>query len=178
MLSLKALRWRVPDMNSDKQRERAVNKVKELHLNVRHITQLGMNWFAFFVTVNYLTMGWLAKGPDGQKVNLSLIWIVAIVFIVQNLVGIFGLAWVLIAAMAMKRQVDTFEKSAKNDSQKSIPKELYKHLRHPRSSLHNSEKESIPAQLYTWIGVFLMLVLISLIVAWTYIGGLTPFNSS
>ncbi|MBC8029569.1 MAG: hypothetical protein H7Z16_05605 [Pyrinomonadaceae bacterium] len=41
----------------------AQDRIKELHVNIRHITHLGMSWFAFFVTTNYLTMGWLAREP-------------------------------------------------------------------------------------------------------------------
>jgi hypothetical protein len=144
-------------MDSDKQSELIVNKIKELHNNVRHITQLGMNWFAFFVTVNYLTMGWLAKPPSSgvESINSHIIRVLAGVFIVQNLLGIVGLIWVLRAAIAMKGEVNRLEKppSEENaDQQKEKPK-----------------CESIPASLYVGIGVFLMLVLGSLAWAWAVI---------
>ena len=125
------------------------NRVKELHTNVRHITQLAMNWFAFFVTVNYLTMGWLAKSPSsgGENINPNIIKLLASVFIVQNLLGIFGLTWVLRAAATMKGEVSKYENPQK---EKRI-------------------NESIPINLYVGIGVFLMFVLGSLILAWAII---------
>ncbi len=143
------------------------NKLKELHNNVRHITQLGMNWFAFFVTINYLTMGWLAKGSGNESINSRFpVWIIASVFIVQNLLGIVGLIWVLIAANAMKSEVNRLENekllsNENNDSQKE-----------------KSNCESIPASLYIGIGVTLMLVLISLIAAWVIILCVTALNNS
>jgi hypothetical protein len=81
------------------------NKVKELHSNVRHITQLGMTWFAFFVTTNYLTIGWFAKFPssvgsastscDSEDISLFIIGTVAFVFILQNVLGIVGIGEVI-----------------------------------------------------------------------------------
>jgi hypothetical protein len=140
-------------MDSNKQSELIVNKVKELHTNVRHITQLGMNWFAFFVTVNYVTMSWLAKGPSNEtQIDSAIVWRIAFVFIVQNFLGILGLTWVLVAARAMKVQVSKFENSnsyADNEPQ-----------------AEGLKSESIPIALYIAIGVFLILVLISLIWAW------------
>jgi hypothetical protein len=91
------------------------NKFKELHSNVRHITQLAMNWFAFFVTVNYVTMGWLAKAPDNSNPNSRIVPIVAGVFIVQNVLGVFGLAGVLLTAWKMKKQVRGLKESHPNE---------------------------------------------------------------
>ena len=128
------------------------NKLKELHNNVRHVTQLAMNWFAFFVTVNYLTMGWLAKGGS-DSVDRVIIQIVAGVFIVQNIFGILGLKCALIALKEMKMQVSTLENSSSSENDES----------------QKSKHESIPFTLYWWIGAGLILVLTSLICAWAYI---------
>jgi hypothetical protein len=229
-------------------KEMDLNKVKELHSNVRHITQLAMNWFAFLVTTNYLTMGWLAKMPTSatpiaepsinSSINLNIdphiIQTVASVFIVQNLLGIFGLICVLMAAAAMRTHVNTLELPTCNGkcgggleghtkipngvADKSEPpengdaeQEVVERIpngvagkpklspvaggsdrqstsRRPRlkawfskhfnifSILEKSKKGSIPSPLYNWIGVFLMIVLASLIVAWAYIGWKYPFN--
>jgi hypothetical protein len=96
---------------SSANKEMDLNKVKELHSNVRHITQLAMTWFAFLVTTNYLTIGWLAKGSsDGSKIVVpDIVPTIARVFIVQNGLGMFGLAWVLMATWAMEKQVNTLE---------------------------------------------------------------------
>jgi hypothetical protein len=144
-------------MNPDKQSEYRVNKIKELQNNVRHITQLGMNWFAFFVTVNYLTMGWLAKPPSsgGESIDRRIIWRLAGVFIVQNVLGIVGLIWVLVAATAMKGEVSRLEKLPSNENNDSLKEK-------PKC-------ESIPAALYIGIGISLMVVLALLIWAWANI---------
>lgn len=72
---------------------------------MRHITQLGMTWFAFFVTTNYLTIGWFAKFPssvgsastssDSEDISLFIIGTVAFVFILQNVLGIVGIGEVI-----------------------------------------------------------------------------------
>jgi hypothetical protein len=139
------------DLN--KQSEHRLNQVKELQTNVRHITQLGMSWFAFFVTVNYLTMGWIAKGSANKSIdgisngdiNSSLLSTVAFVFVVQDILGIVGLSCVLISAMKMKKAI---------------------------ISLQNGKDKSqyvFPDRLYVVIGSCLILVLLSLILAWTRI---------
>jgi len=119
------------------------NKFEELHNNVRHITQLAMNWFAFFVTVNYVTMGWFAKSSANESTNPHIVPIVAGVFIVQNVLGVFGIAGVLLSAKTMTKQVNDLEK--------------------PHSD------KSIPMWLYYFIGGFLIIVLGSLIYAWASI---------
>jgi hypothetical protein len=154
-------------MDLNEQRKLLETKLKELHNNIRHITQLGMSWFAFFVTVNYLTMGWLAKATDHPSDPL-IIRIVAIVFITQDFLGIFGLAWVLMAAMAMKIQIDGLENPSEEES-KPIPAMAFKNYFKISCSFKKSKYESVPAALYTGIGVFLMWVLFSLTVAWAVI---------
>lgn len=146
-----------PDSITNKRPEAIANKIKELHSNVRHITQLAMNWFAFFVTVNYLTMGWLAKRPSSaaESIDPNIIKVLALVFIVQNLLVTVGLFWVLIAAATMKRQVDEVESPRPDENvgtQKGTPKSY-----------------SILLGLYRGIGASLMFVLLSLAGAWAMI---------
>ncbi|MCU1265018.1 MAG: hypothetical protein JWM21_1336 [Acidobacteria bacterium] len=155
--------------------EEKTNKLKERHNNIRHITQLGMSWFAFFVTVNYLTMGWLAKAPRDQA-DPFIIGTVAVVFIVQNFLGIFGLAWVLIATMAIKIQIDNLEHASTPDSKSEvIPAMTFRNFLQISCRSKKAEAESIPAALYTRIGRFLVVVLISLTLAWTVILCRYPF---
>ncbi len=140
--------------------ESSENKIKELHSNIRHITQLAMNWFAFFVTVNYVTMGWLAKGPGDGGANPHVVSIVARVFIVQNVLGAFGLAAVLVSAFFMKRQINRLENLATreaNAADKDAPQKT------------ETKDGSTPTVLYNIIGAFLIVVLISLIYAWSNI---------
>lgn len=110
-------------------------KVEELHSNVRHITQLGMNWYAFFMTLNYVTLGWLASSGS---INRPLIVLVAGLFFIQNGLGILGIHRVLKEAEVLTNQVSTYESlllEARNRStctwivgRKIIPIELYKSI--------------------------------------------------
>jgi len=138
------------------------NKVKELHSNIRHITQLGMTWFAFFVTTNYVTLGWFAQVPseEGKKINPLIIGMVSFVFIVQNALGIFGIYKVKNTAKAKATQVSIYE---------SWLLIIYKNwLKSTNTESHVKvlERPSIPGKLYECIALTLMIVLGSLIVAW------------
>lgn len=130
-------------------------KLKELHNNIRHITQLGMSWFAFFATSNYLTMGWLARPSGASNENITqitqdFIWIVPRVFVLQNILGIAGLCWVLKTVRSMKNQVNILD---------------------PKRNEEAPTCESIPHSLYNGIGIFLIAVLISFTWAWFHIMG-------
>ncbi|HEX8072188.1 MAG TPA: hypothetical protein VF546_19735 [Pyrinomonadaceae bacterium] len=148
-------------MDSNIQPEVLTNKVKELHSNIRHITQLAMSWFAFFVTVNYVSMSWLSKGPGKEGVDPTIVKTIAFVFIVQNFFGAFGLTWVLMAAGALKRQVSGFENPAFGASDDSFLKRVKSFW-----TLKKWRSESVPNHLYLGIGAFLITVLITLIWAW------------
>ncbi|HEX8688446.1 MAG TPA: hypothetical protein VF654_18175 [Pyrinomonadaceae bacterium] len=73
---------------------------------------MAMSWFAFFVTTNYIAMSWLAKGTDKEPAEPIIVLTMAGVFIIQNSFGVAGLAWVLVAARALKKQVDGAEGTA------------------------------------------------------------------
>lgn len=68
--------------------EIADRKIKELHEYARHAFGLFMGWFTFFATVNYATMGWLAKPGSSPLPNTGLLGIVVTLFITQNLLGV------------------------------------------------------------------------------------------
>ncbi|MEK6282038.1 MAG: hypothetical protein AABN95_16915 [Acidobacteriota bacterium] len=124
-------------------------KTKELHTNVRHITQLGMSWFAFLVTTNYLAMTWLKPNPP------VIIWTIAIAFMIQNALGIVGIGMVHKTAASQSTLAHQYERELlrKCDVQ---------------------DEKDLPYQiidLYKWIARFLMIVLGVLSVAWIFIGG-------
>jgi len=127
------------------------SKIKELQTNVRHITQLAMGWFAFFVTINYASMGWLAaKAPGGGSIDSRMIWIIAVVFIVQNILGIFAICGVEKATRVKSKQVHMYEKLIFDEGK---PPRILK-------------AESIPIKLYTTVERCLSVVLLSLALAW------------
>jgi hypothetical protein len=63
-------------------------KFRELHDYIRHIFQALVGWFTFFATVNYATMGWLAKSSGSNSTSTTLIWVVSVLFITQNALGV------------------------------------------------------------------------------------------
>lgn len=142
----------VESLSLDEREKHLENKVKELHSNVRHVTQLAMNWFAFFVTLNYLTIGWLAKDADTKNVNPLIIRLVATLFIVQNCLGIFGIHWVKKTAKTGAAQITSYENLLlKTDG--TSRDELLK-------------CKSTPANLYLALAWSLMVILSLLMLAW------------
>ncbi|HEY3265542.1 MAG TPA: hypothetical protein VGM37_01350 [Armatimonadota bacterium] len=69
-------------------------KVKQFHDYARHIFQTLVAWFTFFITVNYASMGWLAKPSADSHAQHSLVSLVALVFALHNVLGI----WVTLVA--------------------------------------------------------------------------------
>ena len=141
------------------------NKVKELHSNVRHITQLGMTWFAFFVTINYLTIGWLAKGPSSgsESIHPLIIGTVAAVFILQNILGIIGILKVRDMAKAGAAQVSVYENWLLSVYETWLrEKDNMPHIKVLKC-------RSVPASLYSCIARSLVMVLGTLILAWVII---------
>ncbi len=114
--------------NEEQQQSRFENKIKEIHNNIRHITQLAMSWFVFFVTINYASMGWLAS--EKATLNRAIIWTIAGAFIVQNFLGIVALRKTETAIMKMSKQVVIYENLTVDKLEaKSIPTKLYMDLR-------------------------------------------------
>jgi hypothetical protein len=149
------------------------NKVKELHTNVRHITQLAMTWFAFFVTTNYLSLGWFAKdvGNVNGIANPVMVYAVAFAFMLQNGLGIVGIWMVKKSARGMAAQVRTYENWLLIN--KDLLEEISENDVTKKLQIDILECPSIPITLYKPILCFLQVVLLSLIVAWGIIIWLT-----
>ncbi len=63
-------------------------KLKAVHGAFASPFGLVVQWFIFFATVNYATMGWLAKPSGTPPATGGLIWLVALVFVTQNVLAI------------------------------------------------------------------------------------------
>jgi hypothetical protein len=63
--------------------------VEETHLYLRHTVQLWVQWFTFFLTVNYVALGWFASGANSPSNRKPLVY-VATLFITQNTLGIIA----------------------------------------------------------------------------------------
>ena len=92
--------------------EEVHRKLAELHEYVRHVFNLFFGWFTFFATVNYATMGWLAKAEAATPQNSSLVAVVTALFISQNLLGIAACFVVRKYLVSTNRRVLELEQQA------------------------------------------------------------------
>jgi len=142
------------------------NKVKEVHNNIRHITQLTMTWFAFFVTTNFLSLGWFAKVPSSKsekfnsQINPRMICIVAGVFIIQNFLGIIGVVMVRKTVIAKTLQASIYENWLLSTYKSYFDQENNK------PQMNALEYPGVPITLYDRILILLGVVVIFLVVAW------------
>jgi hypothetical protein len=108
-------------------------KFRELHDYIRHIFQLFVGWFTFFATVNYATMGWLAKPSGLVPVGTHLVWLISGLFISQNLLGIVACVFVRRYLLERDSEILRLEQQAASSSQdesgpplsSSVPLALY-----------------------------------------------------
>lgn len=140
------------------------DKEKQLQDNIRHISQLAMGWFAFFVTVNYAAMAFAT--PHANKWSIR---VLGAVFVIQNSLGMFGIAWVLVAIRTMARKISG--QDINGALTRSFP---WRGLFCRKKFFEASTSQNIPVPLYDAIGNFLILVLGSLILAWVVIVATLP----
>ncbi len=126
------------------------NKIKEMHNNIRQGALLAMNWYVFFVTINYASMGWLAT-VDNASSTKYIVVLIALAFIVQNILGIFALRKTEKEVKKMGNQVACYENQL-----------IYK----GGKLCIEIEAKSIPIELYNFLMKCMSLVLGSLITAW------------
>lgn len=100
---------------------------KQVHDYVRHIMTTLVSWFTVFITVNYATLGWLlskvvGEGGGGEGSTRKLRLLVAILFIVQNGLGLFAIGaarkYLLRAAGLLTGRADALQV-------RLVPQEVY-----------------------------------------------------
>ena len=64
--------------------------IEELHNHIRQNMSLWVQWFVFFVTVNYVAIGWFAEGPK----DIHAVWIVSVLFMSQCALGVWATVYV------------------------------------------------------------------------------------
>jgi len=69
--------------------------IDELHSYSRHNMQLWVQWFTFFVTINYVALGWFAgQLSRSELTDRKPLLYVATVFMVQGILGVWvSLVW-------------------------------------------------------------------------------------
>ena len=63
--------------------------IQELHTHMRHNMALWVQWFTFFVGVNYIAFGWFAASDKNKMPTKSAVLIAACLFISQCALGIW-----------------------------------------------------------------------------------------
>jgi hypothetical protein len=90
----------MPDHNPATEELR--NLIQELHTHMRHNMALWVQWFTFFVGVNYLAFGWFAVSDRNKLPTKSAVLIAACLFISQCALGI----WVSLSFMQWLKKAD------------------------------------------------------------------------
>jgi len=68
------------------------DQCKEINLHVRHVAQLLVTWFAFFVTGNLIALGWFITAISTRvRIPTPVLWTVVSCFLVVNILGICAL---------------------------------------------------------------------------------------
>jgi len=133
-------------------------KLQELHEYVRHVFQLLVGWFTFFATVNYASMGWLAK-PSTPSPSKGIVWIVAGMFITQNVLGLIACSVVRRYLLDRDAEVLSLERSIAS------------------ASLGESASpgvSSVPARLYSRTIDLMAWALAAIMVAWCVLAVISP----
>jgi hypothetical protein len=99
-------------------------RLHEIHDYIRHIFQLFMGWFTVFVTVNFVTIGWLATSEkNGAYSAPPFASVVPVMLILQNLLGVLAAWRVYVGLRRSNNQVADLEGIAENET--SVPIRLY-----------------------------------------------------
>lgn len=64
--------------------------VKQLHETGRHAFDLYVRWFTYFITLNFVALGWLAQRKDIESIDPVLALVVCISIIVFVILGAFS----------------------------------------------------------------------------------------
>lgn len=140
--------------------ERTENVIKELHNHIRHIMQLLITWFTFFVTTTVVIIGLLFQALENIKTDRRLLWLVAIIFIVLSGLGAYAACLIGKEIEWKSRIVNHYENlSPDKDSGQFVHTE-------PDQNIALGSIESVPAKLYSDVIRLIKLVLILMLVLW------------
>ena len=79
------------------------DRVEQRHQHARHLFGLLVSWFTFFVTLNYVTIGWFVSKPEANKPGRVTLMIgLAAIFASQIALGI-GAELVFLAYLRQTR---------------------------------------------------------------------------
>lgn len=120
--------------------------VKQLHDTCRHGFGLFVGWFTFFITLNFVALGWLAK-VSTEKPDPLIVKKIAGALIFFIVLGIFSGVTVIVHVRRTRNRL--IERLTGITNAESIV------------------KASLPTDLYTWNVVFMNIALLILLYIWT-----------
>ena len=104
----------------------------ETNNHVRHVAQLVLTWYAFFVTGNIVAIGWITKADTNGTISIpyEVTWSIIAVFVFVNLLGILGLIadkkYLIDEDTRIKEMIDTLDTNIETCFKKSpVPLQLY-----------------------------------------------------
>jgi hypothetical protein len=123
--------------------------LEELHEYIRHNMSLWMQWFTFFVTVNYLGIGWFAQyiTKAGAPKDRKPLTCVSILLISQCILGMW-------ASLILRRWFLTSDKELSSQYEALAP---------------TRKRASFSARFYSTVMVLGCVALAGLVIAWTYL---------
>jgi hypothetical protein len=68
------------------------DQFKEINLHIRHVAQLVVTWYVFFITANLVALGWfVTTDPTRTLITKPVLWMIVTVFIVVNVLSVIAL---------------------------------------------------------------------------------------
>jgi hypothetical protein len=135
---------------TESQFQRIEKTIREIHEYVRHSIQLYIAFFTFFVAMNYATMGFLAKDVGSKLETSNLIFLIARVFIYQNILAVASSVLVAIYVVCADRRLYHYHTAFEDTG--------------AMSSL--LQQRALPKQFYLWMLLLCLLTYIGMIVVW------------
>ena len=98
--------------------------IEELHKHMRHNMSLWVQWFTFFVTINYVAFGWFASGGSGSppQPNRHALTYASSLFVTQCALGI----WISLYLLGWLKTSDR--------ALSALYKKLHPHIKEPAFS--------------------------------------------
>jgi len=127
-------------------------RISSSHEYSRHLITNLVNWYAFFVTVNYASMGWFAvqRERNASSETSSLIILIASLFVLQNVLGILACARVKRHILAVSDEMVSYEQSLLGEELDSDTREVL-----------------MPSSVYSRAIQLMALGLVAIALAWT-----------
>jgi len=129
--------------------ERIERVIGETHNYARQTFQSLITWFVIFATVNYATMGWLAKDVSSfAKIGVSML------FLSQNVIGIAAVVVVSMWFRKLQHRIRTLE--VVRDREDGLVSD----------DMRTMESETMPCRFYRSVCAMMAVALLILAAAW------------